>query len=58
MQKRWKILAADEIKTDALQASLKINRTICRILVQRGIEDFESARNFSAPSSPDYTAHG
>ena len=53
MQKRWKILKADEKKADALQQSLKIHPAICRILVQRGIETFDIARNFFRPALSD-----
>src|SRR5258705_242060 len=53
MQKRWKILQADEQKTAALQESLKIHPVICRILVQRSIEDFETAKNFFRPNLSD-----
>ena len=49
MQKRWNILQADEEKTDSLREALKINRTLCRILVQRGIDDFEKAKNYFRP---------
>src|SRR5258705_11738394 len=53
MQKRWKILQADEQKTAALQETLKIHPVICRILVQRSIEDFETAKNFFRPNLSD-----
>ncbi|HYM92789.1 MAG TPA: single-stranded-DNA-specific exonuclease RecJ [Chitinophagaceae bacterium] len=49
MQKRWKILKADEKKTEALQQALKIHPALCRILVQRGIETFEQAKDFFRP---------
>ncbi|MGI8951024.1 MAG: single-stranded-DNA-specific exonuclease RecJ [Chitinophagaceae bacterium] len=49
MQKRWNILQADNLKVDALQNALKINRTLCKILVQRGIETFDEAKNFFRP---------
>ncbi|MES2429473.1 MAG: single-stranded-DNA-specific exonuclease RecJ [Bacteroidota bacterium] len=49
MQKRWTILEADVDKVNALQESLKINKTICKILVERGIDDFEKARNYFRP---------
>jgi single-stranded-DNA-specific exonuclease len=49
MQKRWNILKADEIKIDALQQSLGINRAVCKILVQRNIETFDIAKNFFRP---------
>ena len=32
-----------------LQESLKVHRVLCKILVQRGIENFEQARNFFRP---------
>lgn len=49
MQKRWNILPTDEQKTNVLYQSLKINKTICRILVQRNIDSFEKAKNFFRP---------
>lgn len=53
MNKRWNILSADSVKTAALQESLKINDTICKILVQRGIDDFAKARSFFRPQLGD-----
>jgi single-stranded-DNA-specific exonuclease len=53
MQKRWKILQADEAKTSALQEALKINKTLCRVLVQRGIDDFEKAKQYFRPQLTD-----
>jgi single-stranded-DNA-specific exonuclease len=50
MQKRWNILETDEIKTATLQESLKINPILCAILVQRGIETYEQARQYFRPS--------
>lgn len=49
MDKRWKIAAADENEVHALQNALKINYTLCRILVQRGIKTFEEAKKFFRP---------
>lgn len=49
MQKRWKILTADEEKINALHQSLKVHPVICRILVQRGLETFEQAKQFFRP---------
>jgi single-stranded-DNA-specific exonuclease len=53
MDKRWNILQADAGKAAALQASLKVNGILCRILVQRGIETFEQARDFFRPQLGD-----
>ncbi|HMH21007.1 MAG TPA: single-stranded-DNA-specific exonuclease RecJ [Puia sp.] len=49
MQKRWNILSADPRKTAALQAGLKISPVLCQVLVQRGIETFDQARDFFRP---------
>lgn len=53
MQKRWNLLDADEQKVEHLKQSLGINRVICRILVQRGIETFDQARSFFRPALTD-----
>src|ERR1700745_4322963 len=49
MQKRWKILSEDENKICALQNSLRINKPLCKVLVQRDIDTFEKAHNFFRP---------
>ncbi len=49
MEKNWKILPVDDVKVDSLQQSLGISKTICTMLVQRGIEDFESSKNYFRP---------
>jgi single-stranded-DNA-specific exonuclease len=49
MEKRWKILSADEKEVQELQQSLKISTTLSRILVQRGFKTFEDARSFFRP---------
>ncbi len=51
MQKRWKLLHASEEKVTALHESLKINPAICKILVQRGIENFDDAKNYFRPQT-------
>ncbi len=53
MQKRWNILRADAAKVDSLQAALGINPVICRILVERGIETFDQARDYFRPQLKD-----
>ncbi len=53
MQKRWKILDAEPTKINALQESLKVHPVICKILVERGIETYDTARNFFRPSLAD-----
>jgi single-stranded-DNA-specific exonuclease len=49
MEKRWKILDAPKEKVDALQEALKINQTICKILVQRGVGSYKEAKEFFRP---------
>ncbi len=49
MDKRWNILKADESKVESLQQSLKINKTICNILAERDIDDFEKAKQYFRP---------
>jgi len=53
MDKRWKILEADSDKTIALQESLKINNALCRILVQRGFDSFDKAKQYFRPQLAD-----
>ena len=53
MEKRWNILTADQDKINSLQASLKVNPLLCKILVQRGVETFEQAKDFFRPSLKD-----
>ncbi|MDQ6756482.1 MAG: single-stranded-DNA-specific exonuclease RecJ [Bacteroidota bacterium] len=49
MQKRWKILTADDEKVTSLQQSLTINKALCKTLVQRDVDTFDKARNFFRP---------
>ncbi|HEY5462322.1 MAG TPA: single-stranded-DNA-specific exonuclease RecJ [Hanamia sp.] len=49
MEKRWKICVADQGKLKDLQQSLKINQSLCNILVQRGIDTFEKAKDYFRP---------
>jgi single-stranded-DNA-specific exonuclease len=49
LEKQWTILAADQEKTKALQQQLGVNETICRILVNRGIDNFDDAKKFYRP---------
>jgi single-stranded-DNA-specific exonuclease len=53
MEKRWKLLPADAQKTESLQKALGISPVLCRILVSRGIDHFEAARQFFRPSMED-----
>lgn len=49
MQKRWKILQADEQRVANLQQALNISPVICKVLVQRNIDTFDIAKKFFRP---------
>jgi single-stranded-DNA-specific exonuclease len=53
LEKRWNILPYDDNKAVALQQSLKVNKTICSILVQRDIDSFEKAKAYFRPQLQD-----
>jgi len=53
MQKRWNILDYNKAAAENLSAALGINITICKILVQRGIDSFDKAKNFFRPQLTD-----
>ncbi len=49
MNKRWKILTPDEEKVTSVCNALKINPAICRVLVERGFDTFDSTKEFFRP---------
>src|SRR5580704_15252106 len=49
MEKRWKIKTPDEQKSKILAETLKVHPLISRILVGRGIENFEEAKKYFRP---------
>jgi single-stranded-DNA-specific exonuclease len=53
MEKRWNISEADEAKVQTLQEVLNINPSICTMLVERGIETFDEAKQFFRPQLSD-----
>jgi len=53
IQKRWNILAADNNKVESLHESLTVSRRLCKILVQRGIDTFNKAKQFFRPQLAD-----
>lgn len=53
MEKRWNVLQCDKGKVDTLQAALKINPVLSKILVQRGMETFEEAKAYFRPQLSD-----
>jgi len=53
MKKRWRILNTNKEKADALFRELKIHPELCNILVQRGIDSYEKAKQFFRPQLSD-----
>ena len=53
MEKRWNILSADPAEITSLQNDLKINRTLCAILVNRGIKTFNDSKKYFRPQITD-----
>jgi len=53
MERRWTILDVDEQKVNFLHETLKVHPAICKILVQRNIATFDSAKNFYRPQLTD-----
>lgn len=49
MEKRWKIISTDVTKVSALKQLLNISLPLCKILVQRGIDTFEKAKDYFRP---------
>lgn len=49
MERRWKILSADENKIAELKRELKISYALCKILVQRGIDSYDNAKDYFRP---------
>ena len=50
MNKQWNILPYNEQQVSTLQQQLKVSTTICKLLTQRQIEDYDTAKAFFLPS--------
>jgi len=50
VKKRWTILPQNEPTVQQLRDQIKISKTICSILTQRGFLDFDSAKDFFRPN--------
>ena len=50
MNKQWNILPYNEHQVSTLQQQLKVSMTICKLLTQRQIEDYDTAKAFFLPS--------
>lgn len=49
MQKRWTIIPGNEELIATLHKDLKIHPLLCRLLTQRGIDNFEDAKKYFRP---------
>lgn len=49
MEKRWRILDAEPHKVSSLKAALNINEVLCKILVQRGFDTYDKAKDYFRP---------
>ena len=50
MERRWVLREADPARVEALCEALGIPMAVARVLVNRGVEDVESARRFLSPA--------
>jgi len=53
MHKRWKIAQPDKATVQLLQSSLNIHPTLCGLLIQRGIDTYNKAKQFFRPQLSD-----
>ena len=51
VKKYWRLLSTDEKVVEDLHQELKINKHLCKLLVQRGITNFQQAEAFFRPKS-------
>jgi single-stranded-DNA-specific exonuclease len=49
LEKRWRVLNANQSKAGSLFQSLKIHPALCNILVQRGLDSFDNSKDFFRP---------
>jgi single-stranded-DNA-specific exonuclease len=53
MQKRWKLNKVERSKVEALHQALKVSVILCEILVQRGFDTYEKAKQYFRPQLSD-----
>src|SRR5947209_8562806 len=53
VSKRWRINKVQKEKADALFRELKIHPVLCSVLVQRGIDTYEKAKQYFRPQLSD-----
>ena len=50
MERRWNIEIINDQKISALQEELKISPVLCAILIKRGIDTFQKAKDYFRPN--------
>jgi single-stranded-DNA-specific exonuclease len=53
LEKKWTLLPSDEGKIKSLYDQLHVDHTLCRILINRGLETFDKAKKFFRPNLED-----
>lgn len=53
MEKKWKVRPADLTVVARLKDQLNIHKTLCTLLVQRGVDSFDAAKAYFRPSLDD-----
>ena len=53
MQKKWNILPVDTTKTLSIQEALKVNKSLCAMLVHRSVDTYETAKKYFRPQLSD-----
>lgn len=51
MAKRWTLLQADDEKVKQLHEALKINKVLCKVLVERNVDNYEKSKNYFRPQT-------
>ena len=49
IEKRWRVLKANPTKASSLFQTLKIHPALCNILIQRGLDSFDTSKDFFRP---------
>ncbi len=53
LQKRWVMRSADQTQVKSLTDALKVQRTLCELMVKRGIDEYDVAKKFFRPQLSD-----
>lgn len=53
MEKKWKVRPADPTVVARLKDQLNVHKTLCTLLVQRGVDSYDAAKAYFRPSLDD-----